>query len=128
MSVSSNRNILTYKTLGALGAYLAVVSADTAGEYVAAASANTSKCIGISQSASLGVGDAIEVAISGGGAKAKLSGAVVTGDLLVASTDGTLLKVVTAGDRVIAEAMEDGASGSVISVSIVISKAQGTES
>ncbi len=117
MASYSEPRILTYKAAAAQAAYTAV-KAGTDRAHVAIASAKTDKQIGIAQSAPTAADDPIEVAVMGGGAKAKLGGSVSMGDLLSATTDGTLIATTTAADRWIAVAMEDGVTDDVIGVEI----------
>lgn len=77
--------------------------------------ANTDKAIGIAQ-CSASSGGKVEVAMPGGGGKAKLGEAVAIGLSVVSHTDGTLVKANTAGDKVIGILLEEGASGDLASV------------
>lgn len=116
MSATLQPVIQTLKADGALAAYKAVKKGSDDAHVVAGA-ANTDKVFGISQNAPTTAEDAVEVAVSGG-CKAKLAEQVVQGDLLVSHTDGYLVKPNAANDIIIAQALEDGASGDVISVAI----------
>lgn len=92
-------------------------------KHVVKGSANTSKCIGIAQSAPTTAEDPVEVALPGGGAKGLLGENCVAGNLLVSHTDGTLVLANTAGDFVIAQALEDGSAGDLIDVTVAVSHA-----
>lgn len=95
--------------------------------HVAKSTATTSKFIGLAQNATTAAEDAVEVALPGGGGKGLLSGTVVMGDLLTQHTDGTLKKIATAGDRIVAQAMQSGVSGDVIGVEVLSGQAYQTE-
>lgn len=94
--------------------------------HVVVGAANTDNCIGILQTATTDAEDDAEVAVHGG-AKALLGESVVMGDMLVSHTDGTLVKANASGDKLVAMAMEDGASGDLISVVIVHGDAAAAE-
>ena len=96
--------------------------------HVVVGAANTDKCIGIYQgAATTAAGDSAEVALIGGGAKAKLGEGVSAGAYLVSHTDGTLVKANTAGDHVCAIAMEDGSADDIIAVEVVCFEAYNAE-
>ena len=61
-----------------------------------------------------------EVALQGGGAKGLLGESVSAGDYLVSHTDGSLVKANAEGDHVVAMAMQDGASGDLTAVEVVL--------
>jgi hypothetical protein len=111
-------NILAFKAAAAMAAYVAV-KAGADREHVAICSAKTDKSVGISMSVPEAADEVMEVALPGGGAKAKLGGSVSFGDLLAPTTDGTLIATTTAGDTYIARAMEDGVQNDVIAVEVV---------
>lgn len=123
MSSYNVSNIVSFKADAAIAAYSAV-KAGSDSKHVAVGSANTSKCIGIAMSAATAAEDVIEVAVVGGGCKVKLGENVSFGDMLVSHTDGTLVIKNSAGDRIVAMAMEDGSSGDVICAQVVIGEAQ----
>lgn len=120
MASYTEPRIYTFKAAAAQAAYTAV-KAGADRQHVAICSAKTDKSIGIAQSAPEAADEAVEVALPGGGAKAKLGGSVSFGDLLAPTTDGTLIATTTANDRAIAVAMEDGVSGDVIAVEVQVS-------
>lgn len=80
--------------------------------------ANTDKAIGVAQG-SASSGGKVEVAMPGGGGKVKLGEAVARGLLLVPHTDGTLVKANASGDMVVAQLLEEGASGDLASANIM---------
>lgn len=89
--------------------------------------ANTDKVIGIAQ-VGASSGGSVEVAVPGGGGKAKLGEAVSSGNLLVPHTDGTLVMANASGDHLAAVAMEAGASGDIIDVECIAGHAAAAES
>lgn len=89
-------------------------------KHVVKGAANTDRVIGIAQNAPSGAEEFCEVARPGGGAKGLLGENVTKGKFLVAHTDGTLVKANAAADVVIAVAMEDGSSGELIDVEVVM--------
>lgn len=95
-------------------------------QHVAKSAANTDSSVGLAQVSVTTAEDTVEVAI-GGGAKGLLGESVVAGKLLVAHTDGTLVKANASGDKIIAMAMEGGASGDLIDVVVVPSMAAAAE-
>ena len=95
------------------------VTLDATGKIVTAANAVTDKSIGIAMNAALEADDSVEVAHPGGGAKGLLGGTVAAGDFLAPTTGGALIATTTATNRYIAQALEAGDSGDLISVSVV---------
>jgi hypothetical protein len=87
-------------------------------EHVVKGAANTDKVIGVCQNAPTTAEDLAEIAMPGGGGKGLISESVAAGDHLVSHTDGTLVKVNASGDKVIAFALESGASGDLIDISV----------
>ena len=119
MASSSTPRIQIYKADGAIAKGKAVICG-TDDDHVAIGAANTSKCIGVLQSAAAAAEDLVEVALPGGGGKGLLGETVSAGQLLVSHTDGTLYKVNSSGDRVIAMAMEGGVSGDLINIEVIV--------
>lgn len=122
MAVFSDPRMYTYKAGGAIPVGYAVKFV-TDDETIVVGAANTDRCLGIAQGepgSSASSGDDVEVALPGGGARAKLGENVARGDYLVSHTDGTLVKANAEGDHVIAYAMESGSSGDVIGVEVVM--------
>jgi hypothetical protein len=126
MAASLSPVINTYLADAAITAYYAV-KIGTDKSHVAVGAANTDKCIGIAQCAATGAEKAVEVAMPGGGAKAKLGEAVSAGAYLVSHTDGTLMKANAAGDHVCAVALEAGDSGDIINVAVCMFEAYNAE-
>lgn len=131
MASHSQPRILSFKASGAiaLGQAVKLVSADK--ETVEACSANTDAAIGIAQgdieAVDATAGIRIEVALPGGGAKAKAGEAITAGKFLVPAADGELEQTNASGDRVIAMAMEDGVEGDVIAVEVMARVAVGAD-
>lgn len=125
MASSFAPHILTFKAGGTIvkGHAVKLSAKDT----VVECTATTDKAIGIAQ-ADAASAEFIEVALPGGGAKAKAQGTINAGALLVSHTDGTLKKVAAASDRVIAMAMESAVAGDVFSVHVVVAQGTATES
>lgn len=73
--------------------------------------ANTDACIGVAQNDAPNVGDPVEVARPGGGAFAKAGEAVSKGKFLVSDASGLLVQTNASGDRIVAMADADIASG-----------------
>jgi hypothetical protein len=118
MASYSEPRISSFKQDGVVSAYLAV-KPGTDAEHVAVASAATDKIIGIQQCASTAAEDIVEVAMPGGGGKAKLGGTVSFGDYLTADSDGKLIATTTANNKVCAQAMSDGVANDVIPVEVL---------
>lgn len=75
--------------------------------------------IGIAQT-SAASGDLVEVALPGGGAKAKAQTTIAIGKLVVSHTDGTLKPIATAGDRILGVAMDAAVVGDLFDVNVVM--------
>lgn len=129
MASHTQPRIYSFKGGGAIALGQAVkLSAD---DTVVVCSANTDEAVGIAMS-DLSADDAtagvrVEVALPGGGAKAKCDGAVSRGKFLVPSADGELEQTNASGDRVIALAMADGVAGDIIPVEVVARVAVGAD-
>ncbi len=73
------------------------------------------QAIGIAQNdVAAALGDEVEVALLGGGAKVKAGGSISAGNTLKPTTGGVAIVCASAGDHVGARAMEDGSSGDII--------------
>ena len=118
MAGSKSPDVLTYNASAAIALGKAV-TLDATGIIVTASNAKTDLSIGIAQNAVLAAGEAVEVALPGGGGKALLGGTVAAGDLLAPTTGGALIATTTPGDRYIAMAMQLGVSGDIIGVEVV---------
>lgn len=118
MASSSEPKILAFISAAAIAKGKAV-KAGADKNNVAVCSAATDKSIGIMQNLST-AGGVAEVALPGGGGKGLLGGSVSMGDFLAPDSNGALVATTTENDRVIAMAMEDGVSGDLISIEVVV--------
>ncbi len=126
MATSLAPKIQAYKADAAITKGMAVkLGSDF--KHVAKGAAVTDDCVGIAQSTVTTAEDVVEVAVPGGGAKGLCQTTIVAGTLLVSHTDGKLKPVATAGDRVIAVAMQDGVAGDLIDVNVIVCHAYATE-
>lgn len=119
MSSCSTPRIGTFLAAASINQYCAVKASGTDGKSVDVGTAASDKLIGICQNAA-STSIPAEVALPGGGAKAKLGGTVAFGDKLTATTAGKLITTVVDHDRFLAIAMKDGVDGDVIPVEVVI--------
>ena len=120
MSSYSEQKILTFNSDVAVIAAGSVVIAGTDRAHVALGSGATQKAIGIAQSAVSAIGDKVEVAMPGGGGKAKLGvGGCAFGDYLACDASGTLIVTTSANDRVVAMAMDAGSAGELVAVEVL---------
>lgn len=126
MASSLKPVILTFKADAAITKGMAV-KLGTDAKHVAKGAAATDDCIGVAQSAPTAAEDAVEVAVPGGGGKGLCQTTVVAGNLLVSHTDGKLKPIATAGDRVVAVAMEGGVAGDLIDIMVTVGHAYTTE-
>lgn len=110
-------NIATFKAGSAIALGVAV-KMGASKDYVVPCTAKTDKSIGISQGVASAAEDKIEIALVGGGAKAKAGGVVALGDMVAPTTDGSLIVTTTANDRVIGIALEDAVLGDIFSVAV----------
>lgn len=120
MSSYAQPNVLTFKADGVI-IKGAAVKAGSDKAHVAIAAAATDKIVGIALNATTAAEDLVEIALPGGGSKAKAGGTVSFGDLLTADADGKLVATTTANNRVVAIAMEDAVVDDLFSVHVVVS-------
>lgn len=120
MAAINQANIMTFKAGSAIALGVAV-KFGASRDYVVPCTAKTDKSIGIAQNATSVAEDKVEVALVGGGAKAKSGGVIALGDLLAPTTDGSLIVTTTANDRIIAVALEDAVAGDLVAVQVAIS-------
>jgi hypothetical protein len=119
MSSILQPNILIFKVDAAVAKGLAVKAGASSDENVQKASASSDKLVGIAQNDTTTAGDLAEIAVAGGGAKAKLGGSVSFGDLLTADSDAKLVATTSNAAKVIAQAMQDGSTDDLISVIVI---------
>lgn len=89
------------------------------GKHVVECTASTDLAIGIALSGTTTSGDPVEVAVSGGGAKAVCHASVSKGQFLAPFTDGTLNASLSNKDVIVAQAHDDGVAGDLIPVMVV---------
>lgn len=116
MSSTPTRNIVSYRAgSGGVNKGNAV---KLSGSTVVKCSAATDRAIGIAQNAAA-EGAAVEVAHPGGGGFGLAGAAISAGNLLGFDTSGDLVKVASASDIIIAQALEDAADNDVFSVQVI---------
>lgn len=81
---------------------------------VVQASATTDQVIGVAQNVAANVGDLVEVAFPGGGAKGLAKASIALGDELGVNADGSVQKVASANDRIIGYAMDSAVAGDLL--------------
>ncbi len=94
---------------------------------VAKVAATTDQSIGIAQNAAVNVGDLVEVAMPGGGAKGLAKTTIALGDILGHNADGSIQKVASASDRIIGVAMDSAVAGDIFSLMVQIAQAVATQ-
>lgn len=122
MSSHSKPRILSFKADGAI-AKGAAVKIGSDNDHVAACSANTDSAIGICQNTVSAAEEIAEIALQGGGAKAKAGEAITAGKLLVPGASGSMFQTNASGDSVIGMALESAASGDLFAVEVIRSVA-----
>lgn len=127
MSAMVKPVIATYEASAAISKGQAV-KLDSTGKKATACSATTDKAVGVAQNAAVNVGDLVEVALPGGGAKGLAKATINAGDILGVNADGSIQKVASASDRVIGMAMEDAAAADIFQMYVGVSQAVGTQS
>lgn len=126
MSAIVNPQIATFEASAAIAKGVAV-KVDSTGKTVTAVSATTDKSIGIAQNAAVLVGDLVEVALSGGGAKALAKATIAAGDILGHNADGSIQKVASANDRVVGIAMQSAVAADIFQMYVVVGMATQTQ-
>jgi hypothetical protein len=126
MAVSLKQNMVGYLADAAIAKGLAVKIGSDA-NHIAVCAANTDKAVGIVQNDPDAAEQLAEVAMSGGGAKAKLGETVDAGQMLIPHTDGRLIKPNALGDQIICQALEGGVANDLINVMVIASKATASE-
>lgn len=127
MSVMVKPLIATFEA-GAAVAKGQAVKFSSNNKTVVPSAAATDKHIGIAQNVAVNVGDLVEVALPGGGAKGLAKTTIALGDLLGVNADGSIQKVATAGDRVIGIAMDSAVAADLFHVHVVAGHAYATQS
>lgn len=119
MSSYFKPNILAFLSDTATIAEGSVVKCGATRTNIALAAAATDAIIGIAQVACANVGDPVEVAVPGGGAKGLAGGTITAGDFLTSDSSGKLVTTTSANDHVIAQAMESAVVGDLLAVHVV---------
>ena len=101
--------------------------AATGGKRVTPVTATTDLSIGVAQNATLSVGDLVEVALPGGGAKGLAKAAIVAGNILGHNADGSIQKLANANDKIIGQALDDAAAGDLFSMQVVCAQGVATQ-
>lgn len=114
-------NIQTFVAGGVIVKGHAIKLSTDDGKTVVECTDEPDKGFGIAQNAALAAGDMVEVAITGGGAKALAQTTVAIGDLLCSHTDGTIKPTTTANDRVLGVAMQAAVAGDIFAMHVSVS-------
>lgn len=125
MASCTKRRLYTFKSDASSLAYGSAVKIGSDNQHVAVSTGLTDPVLGFVQDDPTGdaapavqaVGDAVEVALQGGGAKALAGGTITRGNDL--SWNGTGLVVASSGNRVCAVANDDAVLGDIFSVEVV---------
>lgn len=91
-------------------------------------SATTDLSIGVAQNVAVNVGDLVEVALPGGGAKGLAKAAISKGNILGHNADGSIQKLANANDKIIGQAMDDAAAGDIFAMHVVCAQGVATQS
>jgi hypothetical protein len=123
MASNQKQNVRSYQANGTIKAYSFVkfdTTAPASAKNPRVVACASGKADGISQNdVDAALGDFVEVAFPGGGAKLTISGSVNPGQSLKATTSGYGIVTTTAGDHVSARSVEGGASGDIIGVNVI---------
>lgn len=90
------------------------------------ATANTDLAIGVAQCAAA-AGETVEVALVGGGAKARAGEAIAAGKAVVAGADGELFQTNADGDRIVGIAMDDAVANDIFPIQVSLGVATGAD-
>lgn len=99
----------------------------TSAKRVTPVTATTDLSIGIAQNASANVGDLVEVALPGGGAKALAKATIAKGNMLGHNADGSLQKLASASDKIVAQAFDDAVAGDIFQVYVLSAQGVATQ-
>jgi hypothetical protein len=125
MAAYPQPNLVSFRAGGTIVKGHAVkIGADA--KHVIESTATTDKTIGVAMNAASS-GDAVEVAIPGGGAEVVAQTTITSGQQLVSHTDGTLKPAAAGNDRVLAIALDAAVAGDFVPVIVSISQATTTE-
>ena len=113
-------SIQTFKAGGTIVKGHVVKLSTDDGQTVIEATAATDKSCGIAQCDAVS-GGLVEVALSGGGAKAKAHTTIAIGDFLASYTDGTLNPTTSANDVILGQAMQAAVVGDIFAMHVIVS-------
>lgn len=119
--------IATFEADGAIAKGQAV-KFGTSSKRVTPVGATTDLSIGIAQNIAVNAGDLVEVALPGGGAKALAKASISKGNILGHNADGSIQKLASASDKIVAQAMDDAAAGDIFSVMVLSAQGVATQS
>lgn len=121
--------IATFEATAAITKGTAVkLTASKSGKAVTQCAATTDLAIGIAQNAAVNAGDLVEVALPGGGGKALAKATISVGNMLGINADGSIQKVASASDHIVAQALDDAVAGDIFQVMVLSAQAVGTQS
>lgn len=126
MSAMVKPVIATYEADAAIAKGQAV-KFGTSNKRVTPGAATTDLVIGIAQNAAVNVGDLVEVALPGGGAKGLAKASISKGNFLGVNADGSLQKLASANDVIIARAMDDAVAGDIFEVYVISAQGVATQ-
>jgi hypothetical protein len=119
--------VLTFEADGAIAKGQAVKIGSSRNR-VAVVTATTDGSIGIAQNVAVNVGDLVEVATVGGGAKGLANSTIAAGNILGQNANGALQKAASANDRVLGIALESAVAGDLFSLAVDLGMATQTQS
>lgn len=119
MASSSAPRIEVFYADGAI-AKGSAVKAGSDKNHVAIAAAASDKIVGWAQSAAVNVGDKVEIALPGGGAKCLAGGTIAFGDVLTSNASGQAVATTNNGDRSGAVSMQSAVSGDIFYAEVML--------
>jgi len=90
-------------------------------------SGTTDLSIGIAQNVAANVGDLVEVAMPGGGAKGLAKAGISKGNILGHNADGSIQKLASANDKIIGQAMQDAVAGDIFALTVLSAQGVATQ-
>ena len=118
--------VATYEAGAAIAKGKAVKLTDK--KTVVQVSATTDNSIGVAQNAAVNVGDLVEVAHPGGGAKGLAKATIAVGDILGHNADGSLQKLASASDKIIGQALDSAVAGDIFALQVLSAQGVATQS
>ena len=119
MSSVTKRRDYTYLSDDAALAVGQLVKLGSDSKHVTVATATSENSLGFSQTVVSVIGDAVEVAMVGGGAKMLAGGTISKGDYLMFATGGKVVTATGSGVKVVGQANEDAVLNDVFSGEVV---------